>query len=636
LYKDIKNILIIEPGFQIYKEPIIKEAVKMAGCRLYFASGLADTVPFEWTNKYGKGKFEFSYKKNNLMQKCKLFMRQNDIRFDGAFTLVETSVHFVNQLQHCLGLPKISTILGKHVRSKRIMRELFKSHGVAQPKFSVIRNKNKIKSAVAAIHCKFPLIVKPAEMMSSLGVIKVNSILEIMAAYSKVRYADFWDENLRKHYGDISSEILLEQYIDGAEYSVETMVQHGKIRIFGITQKKTTHGTNFDEIGHTYPAHLNSALYLKVERLVERTHRALKLENTITHTEFRINNGVPYLIEVNCRAAGDLITTLVGHSSKNSIGDLLARVHSGVACDIAKNDKIATSVFFFTTNKNGQVISIPKLKSKNKFCIEMVNHVKAGSIIFNNDLVSVSRMGHIVYQGKINNKVIKSIQAKYVLQPFIAEYKLKYEDDYIAIVQANKSQLRAIFDIERKSWTASQQASYETLSTRLATNTDSIIIAMSIKTGRYLGFIHSVPLKSYMTSDKNPWIFYEQLSKNKKYFTKKFRPKCQYIVSISVLPDAPRGTGTILLKGLCKWAAERGIPKVAYGARVTGYGKVKSKMHFSDYYKQIVRNRVYDNLHKAAKNAGGMMCGYIENYFDDPQSNNFGITVVHNTELTNE
>jgi hypothetical protein len=286
----MKHLLIIEPGFELFKRPIVESLAQTPGVTLHFASGLSQNVASDWAQQFSPTFLEFSYRDNSLLQVIGSFQRKSGMRFDGVFTYIETSVHFTNCLQHDLGLPVVSTFTGKQIRNKGTMRHLFCYHGVSQPKSLCIAGNSLVRLADLRKHkLQFPLVIKPTELMASLGVIRVENLKELNDTLPRIAHCDFCDEGLRDPYGDISTSVLVEEYIEGDEYSLECYVVEGQVHLLGITKKIVKGAPYFDEVAHTFPApDINNELKDVLFREVCKSHRALKLQNCFTHSEFRI------------------------------------------------------------------------------------------------------------------------------------------------------------------------------------------------------------------------------------------------------------------------------------------------------------------------------------------------------------
>jgi len=107
-----------------------------------------------------------------------------------------------------------------------------------------------------------------------------------------------------------SSDTLLEQYVGGGEFSVETISARGRHTIIGVAEKGTT--TGFVELSHVMPApSLDDRRRTLVERAVVELLDALSLGDGPAHTEVKIDDDQVTVIETHNRLGGDGIADLV-------------------------------------------------------------------------------------------------------------------------------------------------------------------------------------------------------------------------------------------------------------------------------------------------------------------------------------
>jgi hypothetical protein len=156
------------------------------------------------------------------------------------------------------------------------------------------------RADVAATWTEFPAVLKPTGREASSGVCRVADRAELLEAL-----ADGYEPD---------EPLLLEQFVDGHEVSVETLVQHGRVVFASVTGKRTNErgGTFFVEMGHSAP---DPSLDDATRAAVLDTNRAvlgrLDFRDGIAHAEYRItDDSRTYLMEVAARAAGDSIVTL--------------------------------------------------------------------------------------------------------------------------------------------------------------------------------------------------------------------------------------------------------------------------------------------------------------------------------------
>lgn len=117
---------------------------------------------------------------------------------------------------------------------------------------------------------------------------------------------------------DIENNLFLaEQYIDGREYSVESLSYKGIHKIIQITEKISSGAPHFVELEHHQPANLSKNLMSKINILIPEILSSLNFTNGASHIEIKItDNGEIYLIEVNPRGGGDFISnSLIGLST---------------------------------------------------------------------------------------------------------------------------------------------------------------------------------------------------------------------------------------------------------------------------------------------------------------------------------
>jgi biotin carboxylase len=109
--------------------------------------------------------------------------------------------------------------------------------------------------------------------------------------------------------GDLT-DMILEEFIPGQEYSAETFSRDGTHQLVVVTEKFVDPAT-FVELGHVTPApSLSKRELALVEAALSRFLDTVGLTNGPAHTEFKIVNGVVKIIESHSRIGGDGISML--------------------------------------------------------------------------------------------------------------------------------------------------------------------------------------------------------------------------------------------------------------------------------------------------------------------------------------
>jgi biotin carboxylase len=234
--------------------------------------------------------------------------------FDGVLCYDEATVPIANELARLLKLPVVSTHWGDAFRHKDRMRVAWEAAGLRVPRYRVLHSKTDLRALAT---WTFPVILKPASMMGSHGVVKVDSYDDL---------SDWWhvpfdaDQDMRIGGGlwsmtelfNIPQVVLAEEYVAGPEFSAEGVVENGAYHLVGNTRKTSAGAPYFDEIGHVFPApDVPAGAEPQIRAVLHAAHKALGMRNGVTHTEFRLDGAGVCLMELNARIPGGHITELV-------------------------------------------------------------------------------------------------------------------------------------------------------------------------------------------------------------------------------------------------------------------------------------------------------------------------------------
>lgn len=140
------------------------------------------------------------------------------------------------------------------------------------------------------------LILKPHNMLASIGVCKVEAVDDLDASFA--RCLEQCDEPV----------VLVEEMVEGREISIEAMVFHGEVVLFGVTEKHLFPGT-FIESGHITPDCGEEMTRTQYKQLVQAIVEALGITYGPLHIEgFHTARGfLP--TDIHTRYGGDFIVT---------------------------------------------------------------------------------------------------------------------------------------------------------------------------------------------------------------------------------------------------------------------------------------------------------------------------------------
>ncbi|MFF0740561.1 acetyl-CoA carboxylase biotin carboxylase subunit family protein [Streptomyces sp. NPDC004111] len=237
----------------------------------------------------------------------------------GVMTWTEDYLVQTARLATVLGLPTSSPESMLAARDKASSRREFARHHV--PSADSMTVTSLVEAAVAAETIGYPVVVKPAAGMASIGVRRVNTAEELFTAYDAAA--------VEAGHAIESTQVLIEAYLDGPEVSVECVTHQGRTSVVAVTRKKLGEEPHFEEVAHSVEA--GDPLLATVAPVATAAVQALGIDNGIQHVEMRLVAGKPHLIEVNGRIGGDMI----GHLVHRATGISLPRAAADIACGIA-------------------------------------------------------------------------------------------------------------------------------------------------------------------------------------------------------------------------------------------------------------------------------------------------------------
>ena len=312
-------VLLVGSGMRPYREYLMK------GAGQTYPLWLFDHAPATWQRPYLAGSSVVELLDADrlvpdlpgLVAAAEELARQRPVA--GVFTYDETLVMATAHIADRLGLPGFRPDSADRCRNKHRSRMTLAAAGLRQPRAELVHTADE--AARAAETLRYPVVVKPRGMAASIGVGRANSRTDLKAAFVVA-------ERL-SHSGPPAYEggALVEELVVGPEISVDGAISGGDYQPFCLARKQVGFHPYFEETGHV----VDSADPLLADRelraVLVAAHRALGLRDGMTHTELRLTEHGPVIIEVNARLGGDLIPRL---------GQLATGVDPGrIAADVA-------------------------------------------------------------------------------------------------------------------------------------------------------------------------------------------------------------------------------------------------------------------------------------------------------------
>ncbi|MFE8914585.1 ATP-grasp domain-containing protein [Streptomyces globisporus] len=208
-----------------------------------------------------------------------------------VFGVREMAQEAVAATAHALELPGNPPAAVRRIRTKDACRAALAAAGFRQPAVRVCSDASEARAFLAAT--AGPWVVKPRDGADSAGVRKVTGPDDLPAALAQLP--------------DREAPFLVEEFVDGREFSVEGVFVGGSPRVLAVTAKEKLPPPYFVEIGHVLPADLSEETRRSVEDTVTAALTALELCFGLFHVELWLTAEGIVLGEVHVRIGGGWI-----------------------------------------------------------------------------------------------------------------------------------------------------------------------------------------------------------------------------------------------------------------------------------------------------------------------------------------
>jgi biotin carboxylase len=206
---------------------------------------------------------------------------------------------------------------------------------VACPRFVHISSAAQL--AAAAESFELPVVLKPCFGSGSVGVRLCRSRAELLEHGGKL-LTHTQNERGLSH----PVELLVEQYVDGEEYSIELLAG----AVVGVTKKHLGPLPHFVERGHDFPAALHEGQAAALAQAALASVATLDLLAGPVHVEARWSGGRPVIIEVNPRLAGGYIPEIVRLATgRDLLAEALRLATGSAVAPWTKPDRVASIRF---------------------------------------------------------------------------------------------------------------------------------------------------------------------------------------------------------------------------------------------------------------------------------------------------
>ena len=338
----MKKLLILGgPEFQI---PLIKQARDM-GLYTY----VLDMNPQSRGAAYADEFFQCS-----LKDREKVLSIAKKVMPDGVTVgMCDVAVNSAALVCRELNLPGLDVETALRATDKYLLIKEFEKHHVPHPWY---RKLNAEDIPNLAYDFSFPIISKPVDMAGSRGINKI----ERRADAERLMY-----ESLA---AGGANEIIIEEFLEGPEVSVEMLVKDFRPHVIQITDKYTSGAPHFVELGHTQPSVLPEDIQRAIAEVAEKAAAALRLNNCCAHAEIIITKQGPKMVEIGARMGGDSIQEqLILYSAGINMPYYSIQFALGETIDLPDTKQnMCSAIRFLKSDRSGVVRAVRNLEEAGK------------------------------------------------------------------------------------------------------------------------------------------------------------------------------------------------------------------------------------------------------------------------------
>ncbi len=296
--------------------------------------------------------------------------------------------------------------------NKEMFRIFQKNHHIRSPRYFTFTREDETINAINSLEGKW--VIKPVDSSGSKGVSLIHANKNL-SSVKKIKNAFNFSS---------TKNIILEEYIEGINCSVDGFIENGIIKQLYITNKDLTPFPNLTPISHSIPTQFSNVVQEKILQSISDILHLLKVSTSPFDFDILVTNKeLIYIIEMSLRIGGNGIPNLIACYSNYNLYDSV--ISHALSEPINYKTKISHSnywgIFLIRANKSGILSSIsdPKLlyDKYNKYLTNVVYDSNIGDYV-NKFTQGNHRVGHIIVKAKSHEEL------KYVANSILTDINI--------------------------------------------------------------------------------------------------------------------------------------------------------------------------------------------------------------------
>lgn len=310
-------VLLIAPSGSYRVTPYVKAAQSL-GYGILVVSNSAHSLVAEIANGIT---VDFNEPEKALLS---ILAATESLQIRCALATDDSCVELCSRISRHLNLPHNEPRAAQLTHRKDLARLALRVGGCETPDFQIIKIN---ASSQHHLNIDYPVVVKPLALSASRGVIRVDNQQQLSAACERI------DKILASSgsSGYPREHLLVESYLEGAEYAVEGFVIDGEFHLLTIFDKpEPLSGPYFEETYYLTPSRLNAHGQQHLVTEIKKCCLAYGLKQGPVHAEARITRRGPVLVELAARTIGGQCGQLIEFSLGKKLEEIVIEGMCGI------------------------------------------------------------------------------------------------------------------------------------------------------------------------------------------------------------------------------------------------------------------------------------------------------------------
>ncbi len=333
----------------------------------------------------------------------------------------DSCVNLCSRLGEHLDLPQNNATATELTQRKDLGRAALRQSECNTPDFEVVSISDV---AAGKLSVDFPVVLKPLGLSASRGVIRANCKAQYIEAGKRI-------SNILEtsHLQGFSRDhLLVESYIDGAEFAVEGFMVNQEFKLLAIFDKpEPMQGPYFEETYYLTPTRLDQGQQDELVNEIAKCCVAYGLTQGPVHAEARMSASGPVLLELAARTIGGQCGQLIEFSLQQKLEELVIRGMCGIPPQ-AGDQQESAGVLMIPITQSGILKRVEGLTAamQTEFIKDVEIHINPGY-----ELIPLpegaSYLGFIFAQAPDFDQTYRALRSAYEKLRFVTQPKWELE-----------------------------------------------------------------------------------------------------------------------------------------------------------------------------------------------------------------